>query len=214
MFGALRGMLRPLLLNQSVTLLFEAPDDLPSVYTDEGKVSQILRNLISNGLKFTERGEVRVTVRLDGANMLIFEVADTGIGIKDEDLPRIFEEFMQLEHRLQRKVRGTGLGLPLSKRLAELLGGTLSVRSELGIGSTFSLRIPTLLQGSTPASSSIGFPNLEKPPYSSSTTPPKRSTSIRRRSALPRSRSIRHERSSKPTTRSARSTRWPSFSTS
>ena len=150
MFGALRGMLRPLLLNQSVTLLFEAPDDLPSVYTDEGKVSQILRNLISNGLKFTERGEVRVTVRLDGANMLIFEVADTGIGIKNEDLPRIFEEFLQLEHRLQRKVRGTGLGLPLSKRLAELLGGTLSVRSELGIGSTFSLRIPTLYKAPRP----------------------------------------------------------------
>jgi CheY-like chemotaxis protein len=74
--------------------------------------------------------------------VLLFEVADTGIGIKAEDQPKIFEEFTQLEHRLQRNVRGTGLGLPLSKRLAELLGGTLSVKSELGTGSTFSLRIP------------------------------------------------------------------------
>ena len=143
LFGALRGMLRPLLLNQSLALLFEATDDLPSVYTDEGKVSQILRNLISNALKFTERGEVRVSARVDGADMLLFEVADSGIGIKEDDLSKIFEEFTQLEHRLQRSVRGTGLGLPLSKRLAVLLGGTLSVRSELGVGSTFSLRIPT-----------------------------------------------------------------------
>ncbi len=142
LFGALRGMLRPLLLNQSVTLLFEAPDDLPPVYTDEGKVSQILRNLISNGLKFTERGEVRISARIDSVGVLLFEVADTGIGIKVEDQPKIFEEFTQLEHRLQHNVRGTGLGLPLSKRLAELLGGTLSVKSELGIGATFSLRIP------------------------------------------------------------------------
>jgi signal transduction histidine kinase/DNA-binding response OmpR family regulator len=141
LFGALRGMLRPLLLNQSVMLIFDAPDDLPTVYTDEGKVSQILRNLISNGLKFTERGEVRIAARVDG-DRLLFEVSDTGIGIKAEDQPRIFEEFTQLEHRLQRKVRGTGLGLPLSKRLAELLGGTLSVTSEVGLGSTFSLRVP------------------------------------------------------------------------
>jgi signal transduction histidine kinase/DNA-binding response OmpR family regulator len=141
LFGALRGMLRPLLLNQSVLLLFSPVDGVPTVYSDEGKVSQILRNLISNGLKFTERGEVRVSARADGKDML-FEVSDTGIGIKADDQPKIFDEFTQIEHRLQRRVRGTGLGLPLSKRLAELLGGTLSVRSEFGSGSTFSLRIP------------------------------------------------------------------------
>ena len=142
LFGTLRGMLRPLLLNQSVTLAFEEAADLPVLCTDEGKVAQILRNLISNGLKFTERGEVRVTASDIGDGTLLFEVRDTGIGISPEDQSRIFDEFTQLEHRLQRKVRGTGLGLPLSKRLAELLGGTLSVRSEPGIGSTFALRIP------------------------------------------------------------------------
>ena len=143
LFGALRGMLRPLLLNQSVALVFENTEGLPALYTDEGKVSQILRNLISNGLKFTEHGEVRTSARMDGGEIIVFEVADTGIGIPEEDLPRIFEEFTQLEHRLQRRVRGTGLGLPLSKRLAELLGGTLSVTSEPGVGSTFSVKIPT-----------------------------------------------------------------------
>ena len=143
LFGALRGMLRPLLLNQSVALVFEPAEGLPALYTDEGKVSQILRNLISNGLKFTEAGEVRVSAQLDAAGAIVFQVADTGIGIHPADQDRIFEEFTQVEHRLQRGVRGTGLGLPLSKRLAELLGGSVSVASTPGIGSTFTVRVPT-----------------------------------------------------------------------
>ncbi|MGH9311454.1 MAG: ATP-binding protein [Vicinamibacterales bacterium] len=143
LFGALRGMLRPMLLNQSVSLVFEQPADLPPVYSDEGKVSQILRNLLSNALKFTERGEVRAAAALvDGAEAVRFTVADTGIGIAREDQDRIFEEFTQLEHRLQGRVKGTGLGLPLSRRLARLLGGTLTVDSEPGVGSTFTLTMP------------------------------------------------------------------------
>ena len=143
LFGTLRGMLRPLLLNQSVVLAFDGGEDLEPLYTDEGKVSQILRNLISNGLKFTERGEVRVTAQLGPSDETItFEVRDTGIGIAAADLVRIFDEFTQVEHRIQRRVKGTGLGLALSKRLAELLGGALSVTSEVGVGSTFSVRIP------------------------------------------------------------------------
>ena len=143
LFGALRGMLRPLLLNQSVSLVFEDASELPALFTDEGKVSQILRNLISNALKFTERGEVRVAASApDAEGLVTFSVADTGIGIAPEDQSRIFEEFTQLEHRLQTQVRGTGLGLPLSSRLAELLGGVLTVASTSGLGSTFTLRVP------------------------------------------------------------------------
>lgn len=143
LFGALRGMLRPLLLNQSVSLVFDAPEQLPTITTDEAKLSQILRNLISNALKFTERGEVRVAAALaDGGEAIAFSVADTGIGIAPADQERIFEEFTQVEHRLQRGVRGTGLGLPLSKRLAELLGGTLRLDSEPGAGSTFTVTLP------------------------------------------------------------------------
>src|SRR5215218_6808214 len=134
LFGALRGMLRPLLLNQSVSLVFDDAPGLPPLFTDEGKVSQVLRNLISNALKFTERGEVRVSAAApDEAGFASFSVADTGIGIAPQDQARFFDEFTQLEHRLQSRARGTGLGLPLSRRLAELLGGTLSVASDPGV---------------------------------------------------------------------------------
>ncbi len=143
MYGALRGMLRPLLLNQSVALVFEEPEGLPTMRTDEGKVSQILRNFISNALKYTERGHVRVSASLSvESESIVFAVADTGIGIAPEDQQRIFDEFAQVEHPLQRRFKGTGLGLPLSKRLAELLGGRLWVESRPGIGSTFYAEIP------------------------------------------------------------------------
>ena len=146
LFGALRGALKPLLTSTSVDLLFEASHDLQPLYTDEAKVAQVLRNLISNALKFTEQGEVRVTARLsdDGASV-IFSVRDTGIGIAPEHHERIFEEFSQVDTRLQKKVKGTGLGLPLSRSLARLLGGDLTIESVQGQGSVFSLVIPVTL---------------------------------------------------------------------
>jgi signal transduction histidine kinase len=142
LFGALRGMLRPLLVNPSVTLVFEEASELPPITTDESKVSQIVRNFISNALKFTENGEVRVTARLtaDGSAVAI-AVTDTGIGIAREDQEAIFEEFVQIDHQAQRRVKGTGLGLPLARRLAHLLGGQITVESELGVGSTFTLAL-------------------------------------------------------------------------
>ena len=145
LFGALRGMLRPLLINEALSLTFEEPEDLPPICSDERKVSQILRNFISNALKYTERGEVRVAARLDAAgDRMEFSVSDTGIGIPDADIERIFDEFVQIENPLQKRVKGTGLGLPLSKRLAELLGGTISVSSTIGLGSTFCVTIPLM----------------------------------------------------------------------
>ena len=146
LFAALRGMLRPLLLNDQVNLVFEEPEGLPTMHTDEGKVSQILRNLLSNALKFTERGEIRVSARPAGAGpagpLIAFSVADTGIGIAAGDQPRIFEEFGQLDNPLQRRVRGTGLGLPLVRRLVTLLGGSVSLESTPGVGSTFTAVVP------------------------------------------------------------------------
>jgi signal transduction histidine kinase/CheY-like chemotaxis protein len=142
LFATLRGMLKPLLTGNSLDLIFEADPDLPPMHTDEGKVSQILRNLISNALKFTRRGHVRLTARLEDDGFVAFKVADTGIGIAPEDQARIFEEFVQVENDLQATVKGTGLGLPLSRRLAELIGGSISVESELGAGSTFTVRVP------------------------------------------------------------------------
>jgi len=143
LFGALRGMLRPLLVNESLSLVFEDPVDVPPLFSDESKVSQILRNFISNALKYTERGEVRVKAQVTPDRRAVeFTVADTGIGIPAEDLPRVFDEFVQIENPLQRRVKGTGLGLPLSKRLADLLGGRIAAQSTWGTGSTFSVTIP------------------------------------------------------------------------
>ncbi|MFP5246578.1 MAG: ATP-binding protein, partial [Thermoanaerobaculia bacterium] len=148
LFSALRGMLRPLLLNRSLSLVFEEPDGLPPMLTDEGKVSQILRNFISNALKFTEAGEVRVSAALsDGDRAIKFSVSDTGIGIAPEDQERIFEEFTQVDNPLQKKQKGTGLGLPLTRKLASLLGGSVGVRSTPGIGSTFWAEIPIRYEG-------------------------------------------------------------------
>ncbi|QDP20917.2 ATP-binding protein [Bradyrhizobium cosmicum] len=146
LFGALRGALKPLLTSTAVELLFESPKELQPLYTDEAKVAQILRNLISNALKFTEEGEVRVTARTgENGACIIFSVRDTGIGIAPEHHERIFEEFSQVDTKLQRKVKGTGLGLPLSRSLARLLGGDLTVESNPGQGSIFSLKIPASL---------------------------------------------------------------------
>jgi signal transduction histidine kinase/CheY-like chemotaxis protein len=148
LFGALRGMLRPLLAhNPAVSLVFEEPAGLPPLYTDESKVSQVLRNFISNALKFTERGEVRVRAAPGPDGTALFTVADTGIGIAPEDQEAIFQEFTQLESARQKRVKGTGLGLPLSRKLAELLGGGVSVKSTQGVGSTFSLTIPCVYRG-------------------------------------------------------------------
>lgn len=162
LFGALRGMLRPLLVNQSVALVFDEAEGLPTMRTDEGKVSQILRNLISNALKYTERGHVRVSASLAlETESVLFTVADTGIGIAPGDQERIFDEFAQIEHPLQRRFKGTGLGLPLSRRLAQLLGGRLWVRSEPGVGSSFFVEIPLQFRGS-PVDSERPAPTWER----------------------------------------------------
>jgi signal transduction histidine kinase len=143
LFSALRGMLRPMLLNRSLALVFEEPERLPVMNSDEGKVSQILRNFISNALKYTEAGEVRVTAELArGGEAVLFSVTDTGIGIAAEDQERIFDEFTQVDNPLQRTHKGTGLGLPLTRKLATLLGGSVGVRSTPRTGSTFWAEIP------------------------------------------------------------------------
>src|SRR5580693_10004407 len=152
LFAALRGMLRPLLAqNSSVSLVFEDPVGIPELHTDEAKVSQVLRNFISNALKFTERGEVRISVRTGHDETVVFSVADTGIGISPADQERIFQEWEQVEGRLQKTAKGTGLGLPLSRKLAQLIGGDVYVRSQVGMGSTFFVSVPLSYTGATEA---------------------------------------------------------------
>ena len=144
LFGGLRGVMKPMQTNPAVELIFEDPANIPAMITDEAKVAQVMRNLISNALKFTERGEVRVTASYSAAgDTVTFRVIDSGIGIAPEDQERIFQEFSQIANPIQKAVKGTGLGLALSRRFCELMGGSLRVvESAPGQGSTFEAAIP------------------------------------------------------------------------
>src|SRR5688572_4449545 len=143
LFAALRGMFKPIVATTSVTLTFEEPQDVSKLYTDDKKLSQILRNFISNALKFTPVGEVRVSAQMLDEKRIEFAVTDTGIGIASEHLQTLFNDFVQIDVRLQKRLRGSGLGLSLARKFAVLLGGTVHVQSELGKGSRFSVVLPT-----------------------------------------------------------------------
>jgi signal transduction histidine kinase len=147
LFSALRGMFRPIIATSAVNLVFEEPQSVPRLFTDDKKLSQILRNFISNALKFTSEGEVRVSAVLVDPDNVEFAVSDTGIGIAADHLPALFSDFVQLDTRIQKRLRGTGLGLSLAKKFAELLGGRVAVQSELGKGSRFSVLIPVKYSG-------------------------------------------------------------------
>ncbi len=143
LLGGVRGLIRPLATNEATKLVFEEPEQPLWIISDESKISQIVRNLISNALKFTQIGSVTVSAHLtDNGTAVAFAVKDTGIGIAPEDLDRIFQEFEQVENPVQRNVKGTGLGLSLSRKLATLLSGRLEVGSVPGAGSCFTLTVP------------------------------------------------------------------------
>ncbi len=140
LFSALRGMFRPIATSGEVAVVFEEPVGVPAMFSDNQKVAQILRNFISNAYKFTEQGSIIVSARKEGEAMIRFSVADTGVGIAPQDLDHLFEDFVQL--RSARSHRGTGLGLSLCRRFAELLGGRVEVESTPGVGSTFHAILP------------------------------------------------------------------------
>jgi signal transduction histidine kinase/DNA-binding response OmpR family regulator/HAMP domain-containing protein len=130
-----------LIRGKEIELKQNIPPNLGLLKTDVLKVKQILVNLLSNAVKFTEKGEVSVTVTQKG-HMIAFAVKDSGIGIESKNFNKVFEEFQQIDNSNTRKYKGTGLGLPISRRLAIVLGGELKVESEFGHGSTFTLEIP------------------------------------------------------------------------
>lgn len=168
LFSTLRGMMRPLLRhNSGVTLIFEDAIEFPTLTTDEGKISQILRNFISNALKFTEAGEVRVAAAMGEGDTITFSVTDTGIGILPEDQTRIFEEFVQIENPLQHRLKGTGLGLSLCKKFAELLGGNVGMKSSLGFGSTFFVQLPIVYAAVTEKDAEIYHAPRDRTPFPS-----------------------------------------------
>lgn len=139
----LTDTLRSTARSPEVDLAIEEPASLPALWTDETMLVRILRNLLSNSLKFTERGEVRLRAELaENARSVRFTVTDTGIGIPEDEVERVFEEFHQVRHPLQTRTTGTGLGLSYARRLAEILGGNLELASVFGQGTTVTLTLP------------------------------------------------------------------------
>jgi signal transduction histidine kinase len=136
-------VLEPLARRRGNTLHVSVPDPPICVCLDRGRVRQVLVNLVGNAIKFTSQGRVAVTLALAGeGGAFVVTVEDTGIGISEVDLERIFDPFTQVDPSPRRRYEGSGLGLSLCKRLAEMMGGALQVRSQLGRGSTFTLRLP------------------------------------------------------------------------
>jgi signal transduction histidine kinase/DNA-binding response OmpR family regulator len=154
------SMLERQAVEKGIALVSLVGADLPPVTSDPDKFRHILQNLVGNAVKFTEKGQVTVTAEIqrseDGGRRseILIRVTDTGIGIAADQLPHIFEEFRQADGSTSRKYGGTGLGLAIAKEHARLLGGSITAESTLGKGSTFTLRLPTVLEtpGATPAS--------------------------------------------------------------
>jgi signal transduction histidine kinase len=120
------------------------PEALADVESDQRRVEQIALNLLNNAIKFTDRGGVTVTVDVTDTSSPVvrIRVADTGIGMKEADIPTIFQPFRQIDSGLPRLREGTGLGLAICRRLTELLGGTIAAESTWGQGSLFTLTLP------------------------------------------------------------------------
>src|SRR5919206_578394 len=148
LFGTLRAIITRLPKSEAVELRFDDVTGVPRIVTDAFKLSQIMRNFTVNALKFTEQGEVRVSAAAtEDGEAVRFSVSDTGVGLSPEDQSRIFDEFVTLGPERHGRPRGTGLGLPLTRRLAALLGGEVAVESRLGEGSTFSVTLPVRFPG-------------------------------------------------------------------
>jgi signal transduction histidine kinase len=136
------SVIEPLATQKGLAFSLRIDPSVPRFVTDPDKARQILINLAGNAVKFTEHGAVDVAVEACPGGDIRFTVADTGVGIDESDLPRLFQPFTQLDTGLTRRYGGTGLGLYISRRLAELLGGYIEVESHVGQGSRFSLMLP------------------------------------------------------------------------
>ena len=138
--------LEPLAEEKGIEITQRIPEDLPQIESDESRLHQILQNTIGNGVKFTNKGSVAVSVSSDTEKVYI-EVKDTGIGISNNDLPHIFDEFRQVDGSSSRMFEGTGLGLTIAKKAALMLGGDISVQSAPGKGATFTITLPLKWEG-------------------------------------------------------------------
>jgi signal transduction histidine kinase len=136
--------------DRPIELKEEIDPDLPLVWADRQRVRQVILNLISNAAKFTENGQITLKAKLvreQDSQYVLCAVEDSGIGIRQEDIPTVFEAFRQVDSSSARRAQGTGLGLPISRRLVELQGGRMWVESEYGVGSTFYFTLPARPDG-------------------------------------------------------------------
>lgn len=135
--------MQPLADKKNLELSTDVSPNLPTIHSDAGRIQQILYNLLSNAVKFTpEKGRVELRIQQLSPQMIGISVHDTGIGIPDSDIPRVFEKFWQLDDSMTREHSGTGLGLAISRELAGILGGTIDVTSKVGKGSVFTVTMP------------------------------------------------------------------------
>ncbi len=161
MIDEVAATIQPLIARNANELIVECPPDAPVLHADVTKVRQTLFNLLSNAAKFTEEGMVRLRVGIQNEDtdpLVTFEVADTGIGMTEEQLGRLFQAFSQGDESTTRKFGGTGLGLVISRRFCQLMGGDITVTSEPGEGTTFTATIPLRVQGEQPAITRAPFP--------------------------------------------------------
>ena len=140
------GVVHPLVGKNDNRLVIDCPVGLGTMHADQTKVRQALFNLLSNASKFTERGTISLTVQRESDDWLTFAVTDTGIGMTEEQLGRLFEAFSQAEASTRSQYGGTGLGLAISRHFCRLMGGDLTVESVHGQGSTFTVRLPAVLE--------------------------------------------------------------------
>lgn len=160
--GELEGLFAHVAEGKKIGLTFNVDKSLTTITSDQHRIMQILKNLVSNAIKFTEKGSVDIAMK-DNKDSIEIAVKDTGIGISGDQIDTIFEAFKQADGSTSRKYGGTGLGLTISRDLARLLGGTISVDSEPGKGSTFRLRLPKTPGKVIPTVSSSPVKLTEKP---------------------------------------------------
>ncbi|WP_416067307.1 response regulator [Rhizobium sp. ZK1] len=141
--ASLRQTFQPLAADKKLDFAIDIDDRTStSIDTDPQRLEQVLKNLLSNAIKFTEKGQVRLSIRGNGEGQVVFSVSDTGIGIASEHQQSVFDAFHQADGTISRKFGGTGLGLSISRQLVRLLGGAIDLESEPGKGSTFNLTVP------------------------------------------------------------------------
>jgi signal transduction histidine kinase len=145
------AIVQPLMEKNTNTLVVTCPQDAGVMHADLTKVRQTLFNLLSNAAKFTDHGTISLTVRREADDWLTFAVSDTGIGMTEEQLSRLFEAFSQAEASTRSRYGGTGLGLAISRHFARMMGGDLTVASVSGQGSTFTVRLPPVVAAATMA---------------------------------------------------------------